>query len=701
MHDSEQLQTLRDGGDVEVFSALKMAGFEGRVKGILCERELLLERKTGHTLHLKLTSIARLKHHHSSLLPRWVLIMGLSSIYGAWRVFVGQPALALLSFGIASTLVFFLGRRPTITLDTTSGDCHIIYGNDASLMRLTYITKRLRDGASLEEARVGLELLVRENDYPSTSPIENGLVAAERPNLVAPSALGMFLSDNEEESSSLSILPAWAAEETGEPVMVNEPVYSEVSGDGRNQPASFQRAEAVRQEMRRHVPVVQQNHNPWEGQHNPQASFQSGNGINGNYNSQTHNPSTNHSPSQGGMFEGGDMFSEGGMFGEGGIFGEEAVNSEPTQFNPHPINSQQPQAPTTTNLAVQPYSPDNSFDFPPNAQPQSNRGQVNNEVGGFNSTRWQEGDSRQPALSSSEMLRQSHIQHGGLPPANAGALHPNAGRPSQHSSHNSINQPTITRPTTFINSFPPKLGPGERQNDLVGFSNQMDALPIEEVNAPPLHDLKQIGLVASARVEGAESRQQVIEAETIPDGDPLKAYPMMRKLTASRKPGSRRMKIRSSLLPGVKSGSSIRNMIIPSITDVFSRISSVPNRILRRNAGRGDGYSEVYGDRDGYANDSYAQEPFQTPQAMRVNSGQAHQSQIKNDIGRLVRANGGVLADDVAAHLLRHLSSENEPQQRLLTAGPEEIPSSFSDLSSSTQRAEGANDIPGLLRIDG
>jgi hypothetical protein len=693
-----------------------MAGFEGRVKGILCERELLLERRTGHTLHLDLASIARLKHHHTSLLPRWVLIIGLSSIYGAWRVFIGQPAIALLSFGLAVSIMFFLGRRPTITIDTTSGDCHIIYANDASLMRLTYLTKRLRNGSTLKDARIGLELLKRENDYPSTTPIENSLFAAEKPNIETPSALSQFLQNNtENEAPSAELLPAWAAEDSGEGIMLNEPAYTEIATPAMNQPESTRRAIVARQEMNAQRQHQDQLHDPW-GQHNSQHNSQPlamqqherdnhhfnnvGMGMNAqqtqNYRNDSYQTqqSNRMNPSPHGLLaasnqmqqpnEVNDMFAEGGMFGDGGMFGEGGMFDEPKPSDsPAPWNEPMQQN-ALPNQAMPQNHLENNFNTPI-----GNPGQ-----GGFHSTRWQEGDTRQPSVSSLEMIRRAQ---GELPPVNSGALHPHVNRQPQQGYSG---QPTSTPETpTFLTSFPPKLEHGQRQNDLVGFSTvNSNSIMVEEPETAPIHNIHQTGLVAGARLNQDEG---VIEAEIISEGDPLSAFPRMRELAASRAPGRGRLKFRPSILRRKKSSSGIRNMTLPTISDVVTKLSSARRRIMGRNAERGDGYAQVYGDPDGYAGDQYAQENFQTGQSLRTISDQAYQAQIKNDIQRLSENNGGNLDDETLLRMLRHISEGEVTQQQYFTAGPEVIPTSFSELSSTTEKAERSNDIPGLTRIDG
>ena len=47
-----------------------------------------------------------------------------------------------------------------------------MFGNDSLLMKLCTMIQRLQDGASMADARRGLELLSKEAAYPRTSQLE-------------------------------------------------------------------------------------------------------------------------------------------------------------------------------------------------------------------------------------------------------------------------------------------------------------------------------------------------------------------------------------------------------------------------------------------------------------------------------------------------------------------------------------------------
>lgn len=218
-----------EGGDAEVFSSLRLAGFDGKCKAVLDASRLVLERRSGHTLNLKHDAVARMRHHTTPLIPRWMFGIGIFFIYASWRVFLPPAQYWFLGAGCAIVLGWALGRRPTLTIDTTNGDCHTLYGNDIALMRMTALVQRLQDGQTLDEAREGLNLLMREADFPATKVVEERLEAESEPEPLAPSpSIPAFLGiENDSENTSEDLPPGWIGTLAGTPVQSNEPEYSE------------------------------------------------------------------------------------------------------------------------------------------------------------------------------------------------------------------------------------------------------------------------------------------------------------------------------------------------------------------------------------------------------------------------------------------------------------------------------------------
>ena len=299
MHSNSQ-DSRCEGGDAEVFSSLRLSGFDGRCKAVLDSSRLILERRSGHTLNLMHDAVARMRHHTTPLIPRWLFGIGLFLIYAAWRVFLPPAQYWFLGIGSAIILGWALGRRPTLTIDTTNGDCHTLYGNDASLMRMTALVQRLQDGQTLDEAREGLAFLMRTTDFPATNAVEERLVAESEPEpLLASASITTYLGDESDEKEELP--PVWPGSIAGSAVVSNEPEHTEQ----RYEPHSFQRARNTHSE-------ISQNPRPYDQVEDPWAM----NGVRPLPNNpfQTEPPSIQNEQYQTPVNEGFSMFGEGGLF---------------------------------------------------------------------------------------------------------------------------------------------------------------------------------------------------------------------------------------------------------------------------------------------------------------------------------------------------------------------------------------------------
>lgn len=188
--------------DFELIKALHLAG-SGRVRALVDERTLSLERKSGHALDLKLTNISRVHHHHTRLVPFSFALLGAGLIYAAQRIFIPNGLqMASGVCGVALVLGWLGTRKPTLTIDTEAGDCHTITGNDASLMRLATLLKRLEGGMCLEDARIGLDILERDAEYPRTAIRELQEVPIQPIHLDPPTSISTFLADTPAEKTA-------------------------------------------------------------------------------------------------------------------------------------------------------------------------------------------------------------------------------------------------------------------------------------------------------------------------------------------------------------------------------------------------------------------------------------------------------------------------------------------------------------------
>ncbi len=313
--------TLQDsrceGGDAEVFSSLRLAGFDGICKAVLDESRLLLERRTGHTLNIRLESIVRVRHHTTPLVPRWLFGIGLFLIYAAWRVFIPPTQYWFFGSGGLIVLIWAMGRRPTLTIDSNDGDCHTLFGNDASLMRMAALVHRLQDGQSLEEAREGLAFLSREADYPGTKAIVDQLIQESEPEpLISNPSISAIINEGPKEAD-LILPPQWTQEAVGAAEVSIEPEHRETLME----PNSFGRAREAQDQMiaLAHSPEVVDD--PWA-----MANVQP---LPGNVFTQPRQTQQENNFTQG--------FS---MFSEGGLFDSPSQTQIPAQ--PQQVRYQQP-----------------------------------------------------------------------------------------------------------------------------------------------------------------------------------------------------------------------------------------------------------------------------------------------------------------------------------------------------------------------
>tara|TARA_B000000532_G_scaffold4648_1_gene3716 strand:- start:473 stop:1252 length:780 start_codon:yes stop_codon:yes gene_type:complete len=153
-----------------VFRSLSLDGTSGKVRATVDERMLSIESKTGHALDIKISSISRVHHHHTKLIPFAFALVGFGLIWIGTRILTYQIfKIISLTLGVSLVSGWLLTRKPTITIDTDIGDCHAITGNDASLLRLNTILLRLQKGFTIAEAQEGLEILDRDAEYPRSA----------------------------------------------------------------------------------------------------------------------------------------------------------------------------------------------------------------------------------------------------------------------------------------------------------------------------------------------------------------------------------------------------------------------------------------------------------------------------------------------------------------------------------------------------
>lgn len=110
-------------------------------------------------MRIELDSIVRLRHHHVAITPPLLTLFGVLAVIASFRVLDGRPQVYAFILGAAAILFWALGRRPALCIDTRQGDRHILYGRDHRLQRLYIMIDRMSEGATLEDARLGLDEL--------------------------------------------------------------------------------------------------------------------------------------------------------------------------------------------------------------------------------------------------------------------------------------------------------------------------------------------------------------------------------------------------------------------------------------------------------------------------------------------------------------------------------------------------------------
>ena len=131
MHSTSRVAySSEESFDVKIDS-LYLEGASGKVVASIDERMVSLEAKSGHGLDIKIHTINRVQHHHTRLVPAYVATLGLAMVWSAIRIFATGPIQMIMVIGgLGLILGWAVTRKPTLTIDTEAGDCHVITGND-------------------------------------------------------------------------------------------------------------------------------------------------------------------------------------------------------------------------------------------------------------------------------------------------------------------------------------------------------------------------------------------------------------------------------------------------------------------------------------------------------------------------------------------------------------------------------------------
>ena len=181
----------------ETFLSLRLAEPSERAKITLDERMLSIEGKRSATVDLRLSAITTMRHHSSNLVPMWLILLGMAFVWIGYRVMV-PPTYRMMFIGLGAGLISarLLTKKPTLTIQTSSGDTHVLYGNERELNRLSFMFNHLANNKSMAEVRAKLAAIEaelgggwRDSSVPP-APVLPGL-------LDVPQTVNQFLTEGE------------------------------------------------------------------------------------------------------------------------------------------------------------------------------------------------------------------------------------------------------------------------------------------------------------------------------------------------------------------------------------------------------------------------------------------------------------------------------------------------------------------------
>ena len=197
MRDIGQETVPTSEADKEIFLGLRLAEPSERVNITLDERMLSIEGKKNATVDMRLHAISTMKHHSTNLVPFWLVILGVALMWIGYRILV-PPMYRFTFMGTGGALLVarLLTKKPTLTIHASSGDSHVLYGNERLLNRLSFMFQHLANNHTLAEVRIKLKAI--ENDYSRAWGDDDVSPAPILPNLLqVPTAVDRFLADDD------------------------------------------------------------------------------------------------------------------------------------------------------------------------------------------------------------------------------------------------------------------------------------------------------------------------------------------------------------------------------------------------------------------------------------------------------------------------------------------------------------------------
>ena len=216
-------ERLAENGERVSLHGLRLVGEGGRARASLTNSRVSFEFKNGNCLEFRYDAVARMQHHNTTLVPAWIAFIGVCALYASWRI-ITPADLRVFAFlaGVVLISSWGLTKRPTLTLDMLLGDCHVIYGNDSKLLELSMLIGRMNDGMTLEQAKIGTEMMNQDTDYPREAAQEAYNELPTPPVDLVPSAsIAKFLGNETAPVDGFEIdeetIPRWANDKMNQP----------------------------------------------------------------------------------------------------------------------------------------------------------------------------------------------------------------------------------------------------------------------------------------------------------------------------------------------------------------------------------------------------------------------------------------------------------------------------------------------------
>ncbi len=191
-----------DEGESELFDNLSLVGVSGRFCGILTERQLTFQDFGGYGIRIKLSNISTLRNINLARLPVGFLTMGVIGTWVGLQVLIPPIGWAVAAAGMTSAGMYLTMKTPVLSIETNSGDKHLVTGSQSELLRLCMMVDRVMHGTTIEDAKEGLKKLEEEMRARQSATEPKALLGA--PDSIATPGMSLFDSSTNSQTVATS-----------------------------------------------------------------------------------------------------------------------------------------------------------------------------------------------------------------------------------------------------------------------------------------------------------------------------------------------------------------------------------------------------------------------------------------------------------------------------------------------------------------